>query len=41
VIDAYRKNGFFHFQMVTSPESVPKGSDLYKVSLSGKRVEEE
>lgn len=40
VIDAYRKNGFFHFQMVTSPESVPKGSDLYKVSLSGKRDEE-
>jgi len=39
VIDAYRKNGFFHFQMVTSPESVPKGSDLYK--LGGRRADEE
>jgi biopolymer transport protein ExbD len=30
VIDAFRKNDFFHFQMVTNPESVPQGTDLYK-----------
>jgi biopolymer transport protein ExbD len=41
IIDAYRKNDFFHFQMVTSPESVPKGTDLFKESSTGKRQEEE
>jgi biopolymer transport protein ExbD len=40
IIDAFRKNGFFHFQMVTNPESVPKGSDLYKAALSGKNTEQ-
>jgi biopolymer transport protein ExbD len=30
IIDAFRKNDFFKFQMVTNPESVPMGSDLYK-----------
>ena len=35
IIDAFRKNDFFKFQMVTNPESVPVGSDLYK--LGGKR----
>jgi len=30
IIDAFRKNDFFHFQMVTNPESVPQGTDLYK-----------
>jgi len=39
IIDAFRKNDFFKFQMVTNPESVPTGSDLYKLSLSGKREE--
>jgi len=34
VIDAFRKNEFFKFQMVTNPESVPMGTDLYR---SGKR----
>lgn len=37
IIDAFRKNDFFKFQMVTNPEGVPTGSDLYKLSLSGKR----
>jgi biopolymer transport protein ExbD len=36
---AFRKNDFFKFQMVTNPESVPTGSDLYKLSVSGKREE--
>jgi len=39
IIDAFRKNDFFKFQMVTNPESVPTGSDLYKLSVSGKREE--
>src|SRR6478672_6119417 len=30
IIDAFRKNEFFKFQMVTNPESVPMGTDLYK-----------
>jgi len=30
IIDAFRKNDFFKFQMVTNPESVPMGTDLYK-----------
>jgi len=39
VIDAFRKNEFFRFQMVTNPESVPRGSELYKISMAGKREE--
>src|SRR6476620_10495591 len=39
IIDAFRKNELFKFQMVTNPESVPTGSDLYKLSVSGKREE--
>jgi len=39
IIDAFRKNDFFEFQVVTNPESVPTGSDLYKLSVSGKREE--
>jgi biopolymer transport protein ExbD len=30
IIDAFRKNEFFKFQMVTNPQSVPMGTDLYK-----------
>jgi len=33
VIDAFRKNDFFKFQMVTNPESVPMGTDLYRVGV--------
>jgi biopolymer transport protein ExbD len=32
IITAFKKNDFFRFQMVTNPESVPQGSDLYKQS---------
>jgi biopolymer transport protein ExbD len=34
VITAFKKNEFFKFQMVTNPESVPQGSDLWKQSMS-------
>src|SRR5690349_2442007 len=37
IIDAFRKNDFFKFQMVTNPESVPMGTDLYRL---GRREEE-
>jgi biopolymer transport protein ExbD len=36
IIDAFRKNEFFKFQMVTNPESVPMGTDLFRV---GRREE--
>jgi len=36
VIDAFRKNEFFKFQMVTNPESVPMGTDLFRL---GRREE--
>ncbi len=29
IIDAFKKNEMFKFQMVTNPESVPTGTDLY------------
>jgi biopolymer transport protein ExbD len=33
IIDAFRKNEFFKFQMVTNPESVPMGTDLFRVGV--------
>jgi len=32
VLFAFKKNNFLKFQMVTNPESVPLGSDLYKMN---------
>jgi len=40
IIDAFRKNDFFRFQMVTNPESVPRGSELYNNALRGKTAED-
>lgn len=40
IIDAFRKNDFFRFQMVTNPENVPKGSELYNNALRGKPAED-
>ncbi len=40
IVVAFKKNDLLKFQMVTNPESVPVGSELYKKSSSGeKRVE--
>jgi biopolymer transport protein ExbD len=36
VIDAMRRNEIFKYQLITDPESVPYGSDLYKLQQSGK-----
>jgi biopolymer transport protein ExbD len=35
VIDAFKKNEIFKFSMVTDPEGVPTGSELYKKQLLG------
>lgn len=40
VLTAFKKNKLFKFQMVTNPESVPQGSDLWKANISGKGAEE-
>lgn len=40
IITAFKKNDFSKFQMVTNPESVPVGSDLYNSAMSGKKAEE-
>lgn len=40
VITAFKKNDFMKFQMVTSPEGVPAGTDLWKKMQSGEKREE-
>ena len=36
VIDAMRRNEVFKYQLITDPEGVPYGSDLYKLQNKGK-----
>ncbi len=40
VVDAFKKNDFLKFQMVTNPEPVPAGTDLWKKSQSGEKRED-
>ncbi len=40
VVDAMKKNDELKFQMVTNPESVPTGSELWKRSMTGEKREE-
>jgi len=40
VIDAFKKNDFLKFQMVTNPESVPIGSELWKNNRNGEKRDE-
>jgi biopolymer transport protein ExbD len=40
VLTSFKKNKLFKFQMVTNPESVPQGSDLWKKNISGHGAEE-
>jgi biopolymer transport protein ExbD len=35
VLDAFKKNDIFKFQLVTSPEDVPMGTDLFKSRATG------
>lgn len=37
VINAFKKNEMFKFQMVTDPEGVPPGTELYQKTMGGKR----
>jgi biopolymer transport protein ExbD len=40
VITAFKKNDFTKFQMVTSPEGIPTGTELWKKTQSGEKREE-
>lgn len=40
VITAFKKNDILKFQMVTSPEGVPVGTDLWKKQQAGEKREE-
>lgn len=40
VITAFKKNEFLKFQMVTSPEGVPIGTELWKKAQTGEKREE-
>jgi biopolymer transport protein ExbD len=41
VIFAFKRNDFLKFQMVTNPESVPLGSDLWKMNQSKTSIKED
>jgi biopolymer transport protein ExbD len=41
VIDAFKKTDEMKFQMVTNPEGVPTGSELYRKNMSGEAKAEE
>jgi hypothetical protein len=41
VLDAFKANDFLKFQMVTSPENVPTGSELWKDNQRGGGVKKE
>lgn len=41
VIDAFKKNDEQKFQMVTNPEGVPEGTELYRKNMSGQAKAEE
>lgn len=40
VIDAFKKNDVLKFQMITNPQGVPVGTDLYKQTQAGLKREE-
>ena len=40
VITAFKKNEVYKYQLLTSPEGVPKGTDLYNNSLKGIKQED-
>jgi biopolymer transport protein ExbD len=40
VVAAFKKNEVFKFQMVTNPESVPSGTELWKSNMSGQKQTE-
>ena len=36
VLNAFKKNDLLKFSMVTNPEGVPAGSELYKANMSNR-----
>ena len=40
VIDAFKKTDQLKFQMITNPESVPTGTELWKKTMSGEKRDE-
>ncbi|MBH2004639.1 MAG: biopolymer transporter ExbD [Sphingobacteriia bacterium] len=40
IIDAFKKNDILKFQMITTPEPAPVGTDLWKMNQSGQKREE-
>ncbi|BFG70607.1 biopolymer transporter ExbD [Sediminibacterium sp. KACHI17] len=40
VIDAFKKNDELKFQMITNPESVPAGTELWKKTMAGEKRDE-
>jgi biopolymer transport protein ExbD len=40
VVTAFKKNDFLKFQLVTNPEGIPTGTELWKKSQSGEKREE-
>ena len=40
VVTAFKKNDLLKFQMVTNPESIPNGSELYKKGNAGEKRED-
>ena len=40
VIDAFKKNDFLKFQLITNPENAPVGTDLWKKGQAGEKTEE-
>ncbi|MFL9481476.1 ExbD/TolR family protein [Chitinophagaceae bacterium LWZ2-11] len=41
ILDAFKKNDLLKFQMVTNPESVPTGTDLWRANQKGGEQKEE
>jgi len=41
VINAFKKNEVFKYQLVTNPEGIPPGSELEKKNLAGERAPEQ
>ncbi len=40
VIDAFKKNDVFKYQLLTTPEGVPEGTELYKKNMKGLKQED-
>ena len=40
VIEAFKKNEIFKYQLITNPEGIPEGSELQKKNLAGEKQEQ-